>query len=717
MTPKPSENVVAWAEREVAQHGFVQQLGTKASDLRAVHALFDLLRPVEDLQGLQERADWLEDLGRWVMVGPQVASEPPEDARTLRLKLLLRALELHPELATVTGERVGLVLQKASGLQFFASAGIPLKHGFFSEAASRVGAAFIPSPRDPKDLGALCVRMFSSAKDAAWLVSVEPSLLSSLLQLLLKDVTGVRVAFGPVRAALLDATAVLAQRAAALGLADDVRARVPDVAIQSSPFLKLPFVVADAVRSLATQEPDALERVDQCRVQLTMCRRFARAVFRHLEAQGVSVDLVFRVDTLTKGLDRLEATLGLLAPDAGGVTSQRQAVRFLANLVQDAHREQSLRALFRGSSEQLARKIVEHTGESGEHYITTTRAEYFRLLGSAAGGGVLTAVTSALKYVILWLQLPRFFEGLFASCNYAGTFLLMQALGFTLATKQPSMTAASLAAALEGVHPETDGGTAQVESVVQLIARIVRSQLAAAVGNVGLAIPAAVALNFLIARLLHHPFLDPATAHHVFAELDPIHGWAIPSAMLTGVFLWGSSVAGGWVHNWAVFKRIPQALAEHRTLRRMLGTERAERWALTFGRNISGIGVNVTLGLLLGMTPAFGQFFGVPLQVRHVTLSTASLAFAMCSLGWAGGLAAGFLLSAFGLFCVLLCNFGVSFALAFLLAVRARKVTTREQFQLGRALLSHLWRMPRDFFWPPRTETRREPAAEVVADG
>src|SRR6185436_17687553 len=129
-----------------------------------------------------------------------------------------------------------------------------------------------------------------------------------------------------------------------------------------------------------------------------------------------------------------------------------------------------LAGLLRTSSHQLARKIVERSGHTGEHYITNSRAEHRQMLRSAAGGGVLTAVTLACKFVIGWAKLPLFFEMAFSAANYAGSFLLMQALGFTLATKQPSMTAAALAASLKEVK-----GQADLPTVVDLIARITRS--------------------------------------------------------------------------------------------------------------------------------------------------------------------------------------------------------------------------------------------------
>jgi site-specific recombinase len=66
----------------------------------------------------------------------------------------------------------------------------------------------------------------------------------------------------------------------------------------------------------------------------------------------------------------------------------------------------------------LARKIIERAGHTGEHYITSSRGEYFKMLLSAGGGGVLTAGTAALKFLIGWAHLAVR-RGMLAATNYA----------------------------------------------------------------------------------------------------------------------------------------------------------------------------------------------------------------------------------------------------------------------------------------------------------
>ena len=119
----------------------------------------------------------------------------------------------------------------------------------------------------------------------------------------------------------------------------------------------------------------------------------------------------------------------------------------------------------------------------------------------------------------------------------------------------------------------------------------------------------------------------------------------------------------------------------------------------------AGIGGNVTLGFLLAMTPVAGMFFGLPLDVRHITLSTGSLTFSVMSLG----VQSLTLAPVIGIAIIGLCNFGVSFALALTVALRAREVTTRERVDLAVSVFREFLRRPHHFFFPPKDPPGRMP--------
>ena len=358
----------------------------------------------------------------------------------------------------------------------------------------------------------------------------------------------------------------------------------------------------------------------------------------------------------------------------------------------NANTGNDLRGHFAKNTELLAREITEHSGRTGEHYITVTPGEYLKMLLSAGGGGVLTAGTTLLKFLIGKLHRPPLQEGLLLAGDYAGSFLTMQLLGFTLATKQPSMTAAALAGAMKSDVKNHD-------ALVQTMARLVRSQLAAAAGNVLVVIPAAWAVDLYWQSAHGGHVLTAEYGEKVLASLHPTESGTIPFAALTGVILWASSLAAGWLENWAVYRRLPEAIAEHR-FRRIVGRRVTEWASRVFARNISGIGGNVAVGAMLGLIPVVGQFMGIPLEVRHVTLSTGSVTYAVMGIG-DGALGSGAFQSAvIGIVVILALNLGVSFMLAIVVAFGARVVSFFQALRLFFALVVGFVKSPVRFFIP-----------------
>jgi site-specific recombinase len=136
--------------------------------------------------------------------------------------------------------------------------------------------------------------------------------------------------------------------------------------------------------------------------------------------------------------------------------------------------------------------------------------------------------------------------------------------------------------------------------------------------------------------------------------------------------------------------------------------QRAGSW---FERNIAGLGGNVALGFLLGMTPVVAAFFGVPLDVRHVTLSTGSLALSASSIGTSVFSDAAFWLACAGIALVGVLNLGVSFALALWVAIRATGARALSRRRVYRAVVARLFASPRDFLLPPRTAPAPQGAA------
>jgi site-specific recombinase len=216
------------------------------------------------------------------------------------------------------------------------------------------------------------------------------------------------------------------------------------------------------------------------------------------------------------------------------------------------------------------------------------------------------------------------------------------------------------------------------------------------VGSVGLVV--------LWDLVFGRPFLRQDAAQTVYLDLSPVNSGTVFYAALTGVILWLASVVGGWFDNFCAYHRLPLAVAQHPAGAR-LGRERLARWGEALSENASAWATNVSLGFMLGMTPALGHFLGVPLDVRHVTLSTGVLSLASASLGhgWFGeGM---FVRGVAGIAVMFVLNLSVSFLLAVVTAARAYEMPASDLVALLRGIGHRFLRSPLEFFFPPRDGT------------
>ena len=156
----------------------------------------------------------------------------------------------------------------------------------------------------------------------------------------------------------------------------------------------------------------------------------------------------------------------------------------------------------------------------------------------------------------------------------------------------------------------------------------------------------------------------------------------------------------GWVENWFVLHHIGSAIQHNPRFTAVLGTRRAIRWSVFMRENISGFASNIALGFMLGLIPAFTGFFGVELELRHVTLSTGQLAAAGASLGLEAFRHAPIWWSMASIPLIGALNLGVSFYFAFRLALQAHNVSRPDRARIRAAIWARWRTHPRSFFMP-----------------
>ncbi|MDD2924309.1 site-specific recombinase [Rhodoferax sp.] len=673
--------------------------------MRPRHDLPELLDALNPHAGLVQRHLWLIQLLDWVR----------GDARSVaaahsRLTLLLDALQQRPQTRAQVQQWWQTLLDTVDATALLADYGFASRSAFISELAERLRLKLLPGTPETADASTLFALVLNHPFDASWIAALDAPLLQRLADLLQGPATAPTSTQppppSPWQATVMEAITFCTSQIRAAGFSPELRLRMSAPARETGPFHALNAHL-DRLATAWRRNPhqpsaECQQALQRYQSQLDDCRHAAASVYTHLEAHGISVNLVFQLRQLRARVLRIRALLDCLFSD----TPHAHTAELLAHLVTIGQERLSLRALIAANSSMLAAKVAERSSETGEHYITRTRAEYRHMLRDAAGGGAVMSLTTLMKFVVLSMGLSAFWSGFYAGLNYALSFVLVQLLHWTVATKQPAMTAPAMAAKLKELgHPDA------IDHFIDEVAHLVRSQVAAIAGNLALVIPCVLLISTALWATLGRPMIDHATAEHVLHDLTLLGPTALFAA-LTGVLLFASSIIAGWAENWFVLQRLDSALRYNPRITAVLGAARADRWATFMRNNISGLTANVSLGFMLGLIPAFTAFFGLGLEVRHVTLSTGQLAAAAASLGLGIFQQGAFWWCLAGLAVTGLLNVGVSFYFAFQLALRAHNVGGVERSAIYAALRQRLRTRLRSFFWPEPETTPQAPGSE-----
>ncbi len=651
---------------------------------RTAYDLPLLLFELDPQADLAQRHLWLIHLLDWVR-----APAPSVELAVDRVRQFVDALEDDPDARARMQAWWARFIETVDLTTLLADFGFAPRTALASEMSERLRYKLLPSSPETIDASELFMLALPHEFDAQWLNALDRELLGRLRVLVALEMDGPSY----WQQTLLSAITYCAGQILSTGFAPELRLRMSQSARLDQPFHALIHDVENLRIEvmLALRTPDRLLAAEQrLRERLDACRAATATVYSHFESEGISVGLVFRLRQLRERIVRVRRLLDCL-------TSERpvaEAAPLLAHLVGVARERRSLRALFSANSSLLAAKVAERSAETGANYITRSPREYRAMVAKAAGGGMVMAFTTLMKFALAALALSAFWGGLLAGINYALSFVLIQLLHFTVATKQPAMTAPAMAAKLKELPDQQS-----VEDFVSEVANLTRSQVAAILGNVLVVLPAAIGLSLLFLHLFGHPPLDLGHADQVLDSLSLL-GPSVLFAAFTGVLLFTSSLIAGWAENWFVLRRMDSAIRYNPRITRFLGPARADRWAQFLRRNISGFASNISLGLMLGLVPAFVGFFGLGLEVRHITLSAGQIGVASTTIGLEVLHSSAFWWAVAMLPFNGALNVIVSFLLAFRLALRAHNVSGIDRSRIYRAIRARLRTAPLSFFRP-----------------
>ncbi|MFV2028860.1 site-specific recombinase [Neisseria sp. S1] len=613
-----------------------------------------------------------------------------------RFDILLEILQNNHEIGTCFSERLHQWLSSIHVYPALVGLGIFSRNGFGREMAMRLYERFSPSFKDLKNLKDVFLYLFRSGDDQ-WLQNtglrqwlnlytlVHEKAAPSLIESSRRQITQSR----------LHALEMLSIWIAAEALEPDLIRLEPKLLEVNSAFLALQHEVNDLIDHY--QHNDTPYDTAHIEVMLQQSRDTVARLRRKGAGAGAgsSVKVAHLLERLSQTLDRLNLLLGIQT-QTDDSKRMRLSLQLLDNLTIAAVEQHSTSLLRRRSIKMLAKSITENTSGRGENYITRNRSEYWRMLRSAAGGGVLIALMALNKMHIGNMGFGEFTTSFLSGLNYGLGFMLIHMLHFTVATKQPAMTAASFAEEVE----RTEKGRAVEQRLSRLLIDVGRSQSIAVFGNVSISIILAALIAFTFAKTTGTALLDENAVAYQIKSIQPFTQPTLLYAGIAGIWLFCSGIISGFFDNRANYLDLRRRLTVQPLLRKLLPSRPRAKLADYLHRQYGSLAGNFIFGMLLGMTGWVGHILGLPLDIRHVAFSSANIGYAAVS-GNIGFLA--FLWSLLGVLLIGVVNLWVSFTLALWVALRSRDAKIDSLSKLLKTVWAQIKANPLNLIFPVHT--------------
>lgn len=645
-------------------------------------------------------------LSLWIALFDQIRHGCSGDPARIAAKysLFLTLLAEESSYREAVRERIIDLFEGLSQVSFYTDAGILPNTGFFSELWRRIVHRILPDVPNLRLMQDAIATIFHGEKDYLWLVPSR-NRKTSLWHLIRPMETPRKETLWKTLDQLLEALQVLGIRIASLGVDPELLRIMPELARHGSPFLALSaesqrFV--DAYRASITDDATVPQNERHLLVLIQQCEEATERAGKKASQLGTSLRLTYILVRLGQSLRRftlLGELLGSRMSDRDETEITDLWVGFFRDALVGLSRRNSIRSHIASLIGLLALRVTENASIKGEHYIAANRQEYRLMFRSAAGAGLLIGAMALLKALGAKVQLAPILQALLYSVIYAVCFVAAYMLHFTIATKQPAMTAATLAANLGSVKP----GRRKWDDVVALTVNTARSQIAAIAGNVFVAFPTALAVLLACNFFASHSLLSSEKAGHLLHDLHPFQSLALIHAAIAGFYLFLSGLITGYFDNRAVYMRIGERIATLRWLRSLTGPARADRIGVYIHDHLGGLMGNTLFGVMLGSTGVFGQIIGLPVDIRHIAFSAANLAYALVTIKFQLPLAV-FMWSFLGVCLIGMVNLIVSFSLALWTALKSRGIRDVPFLEIFRVLWQKFLAEPRSFFRVPEEQ-------------
>lgn len=659
----------------------------------------DILRiHFNELQTWKDAENEIEFL---IHIVNDIRPESPNKILSINLNFLIEFFEENPVIKNNFSLYLSKILTNKKFGSILTDAGILKDTDFLYEVKKRIFAKLLPYQADPDTLEYVLNQVFYADSDSIWVEKIPFTQLEILFQIL---------GFSSIYESsnnnknipqLIQSANLIAQRNSGKALDADVIKMIPEYHEKESPFAafeKELYIIKDLI--LKNNHDSFISEdinIKQLYIILNQCFDFIEKAFQNSSKYGISMRVNQSLLTIKQQLNRLKLILDFLIINHPN-EKKIKTLQLSLLLIKLNCQKNNIRSLISDSTQLISYEITQHTAKTGEKYITETKIDYFKMLYAALGGGFIVGILCVIKVLLSKIDSSDFGNAVLYGLNYSVGFITIYLLGYTLATKQPAMTAAALVRSLNEGYKNSAKSIDKYESFALLFARVFRSQFIAFVGNVTMAFPVALLGIWAIDYYFDYNIASNKW-NTLITDLSPIHSLAIFHAAIAGVFLFLSGIISGSVSNRDKFLQVYYRIQEHPWLKISFGKEKAKRIANWYEKKWAGVISNFWFGIFMGSTASIGVFLGLDLDIRHITFASGNLALALYGSNHTISTEM-IILGVFGVGIIGLINFLVSFGLSMGLAFRSRNIPLSELKLINKSVFKQFKKNPLSFFFP-----------------
>ena len=570
------------------------------------------------------------------------------------------------------------------------SSNIQLHGSFWQEFSSKVRAKILPKLNSANAFKFRLQKLFNFDIDSRWLSKITKEQLRQLSEIAF---VSKEERDEQLQESVAIAIRLVSHKIAALGIENRMVIRHQNPLIHQNQFMQLPHLTEHFLEIYKAGKDAELSK-DNVRAQLDKLRRHLQDVINASEIQGTDIQKTFLVSKTRQLIDRLENLCVCLQP--GNQDADYAVHRIAQDIVEEEYSSQNFSGFFKSNLKTLSLRVSEHTSHTGEHYIATGLRDYSKFLYAAIGAGFVVSVLVFFKAWLHMAKLPLFWEAMVYSLNYVLGFVLIQLFHFTLATKQPAMTANAIARSLD-----SKDGKPNIPELGITIAKVFHTQTISFIGNLIIVFPIPFLISWGLDGLLGYEMYSQSEAINTMNNQHPFRSGALWFAAITGVFLFASGLIAGYVDNRIIFSRVPERVRQLKNLKKLIGFKNTMQFSKYLETNAGSLAGNISLGFFLGTATFFGYITGFPFDIRHITFAAGTFSSALYYAGDAAILN-NVITTIIGILFIGVINFAVSFGLAFYFACKSRDISIRQTPELFTFLWKYLKKYPQDFLTAPR---------------